>query len=141
VDPALPVEGKTMYSETTNFIKVTVQPQYIDDESSPENDHFIWAYHVLIENRGSDTVQLLSRYWRITDALGRVQEVRGEGVIGEQPILEPGESHEYTSGTPLSTPSGIMAGSYTMTNRQGERFEVAIPAFSLDSPYVEKRLN
>ncbi len=130
-----------MYSETTNFIKVTVQPQYIDDESSPENDHFIWAYHVLIENRGSDTVQLLSRYWRITDALGRVQEVRGEGVIGEQPILEPGESHEYTSGTPLSTPSGIMAGSYTMTNRQGERFEVAIPAFSLDSPYVEKRLN
>jgi len=130
-----------MYSETTNFIKVTVQPQYIEDESSPENSHFIWAYHVLIENRGSDTVQLLSRYWQITDALGRVQEVRGEGVIGEQPVLEPGEAHEYTSGTPLSTPSGIMAGSYTMANQRGERFEVEIPAFSLDSPYVEKRLN
>jgi len=130
-----------MYSETTQSIKVTVQPHYLEDQSAPEDDHYVWAYHVLIENLGAETVQLKSRYWHITDAVGQAQEVRGDGVVGEQPVLEPGASYEYTSGTPLNTPSGIMVGAYTMVNERGERFDVAIPAFSLDCPYGEKRLN
>jgi len=130
-----------MYSEVTRHIKVSVQPEYIEDQSAPENNHYVWAYHVLIENHGDETVQLLSRYWHITDAMGQVQEVRGEGVIGEQPVLEPGQGFEYSSGTPLSTPSGIMVGSYTMISKGGEQFDIAIPAFSLDSPFGARRLN
>jgi ApaG protein len=130
-----------MYSATTHSIRVTVNPIYLEDQSSPEDDHYVWAYQVEIENLGSDVVQLLSRYWHITDSNGRVQEVRGIGVVGEQPILNPGESFNYTSGTPLPTPSGIMSGSYGMERHSGERFEVEIPAFSLDSPHQPKRLN
>lgn len=130
-----------MYSETTRSIRVTVKPIYLEDQSEPEENHYVWAYHVLIENQGQDTVQLLNRYWRITDAMGRIQEVRGAGVVGEQPVLEPGGRYEYTSGTPLPTPSGIMAGSYEMTGPQGDLFEVTIPAFSLDSPHQEINLN
>lgn len=130
-----------MYSETTRSIKVTVKPFYLEDQSSPGDNHFVWAYQVRIENHGRETVQLLRRYWRITDGLGRVQEVRGAGVVGEQPVLEPGESFEYTSGTPLATPSGIMAGRYEMETRDGEAFEVTIPAFSLDSPHQPIQLN
>jgi len=85
-----------MYSETTRSIKVTVEPFYLEDQSSPVEDHYVWAYHVRIENRGRETVQLRSRYWRITDNRGQVQEVRGPGVVGEQPVLRPGESFEYT---------------------------------------------
>jgi ApaG protein len=96
---------------------------------------------VRIENGGAETVQLRNRYWRITDSLGRVQEVRGAGVVGEQPVLKPGESYEYTSGTPLQTPSGIMVGSYQMETPAGERFEVDVPAFSLDSPHQPIKLN
>ncbi len=130
-----------MYSATTHSIRVTVNPIYLEDQSEPGEDHYVWAYHVEIENLGTDVVQLLSRYWHITDAQGRVQEVRGAGVVGEQPILNPGESFNYTSGTPLPTPSGIMSGSYGMESPTGKRFEVEIPAFSLDSPYQPKRLN
>jgi ApaG protein len=96
---------------------------------------------VHIENQGGETVQLRSRHWRITDSLGRVQEVRGAGVVGEQPVLKPGETFEYTSGTPLPTPSGIMSGTYQMETPAGERFDVAIPAFSLDSPHQTARIN
>ena len=95
-------------------ITVTVKPIYLDDQSAPDESHFVWAYHIRIENNGGETVQLRNRYWRITDSLGRVQEVRGAGVVGEQPVLKPGESFEYTSGTPLPTPSGIMTGTYQM---------------------------
>lgn len=130
-----------MYSETTRSIKITVKPVYLDDRSSPAENHFVWAYHVRIENQGGDTVQLRNRYWRITDSLGRVQEVRGAGVVGEQPVLKPGESYEYTSGTPLPTPSGIMVGAYQMEAANGERFDVNIPAFSLDSPHQKVQLN
>jgi ApaG protein len=101
-----------MYAETTRSIKVTVKPFYLEDQSSPAENHYVWAYHVRIENQGPEIVQLRRRHWRITDGLGRVQEVRGPGVVGEQPVLKPGEAYEYTSGTPLSTPSGIMVGSY-----------------------------
>jgi ApaG protein len=130
-----------MYSEITREIRITVRPFYLEDQSSPEEMHFVWAYHVRIENQGPQTVQLRNRYWRITDSLGRIQEVRGAGVVGEQPVLRPGEAFEYTSGTPLTTPSGIMVGTYQMESESGELFEVKIPAFSLDSPHQSVRLN
>ncbi len=128
-----------MYTAETRGIRVTVRPVYLEEQSSPEQGHFVWAYHVHIENRGAETVQLRTRYWRITDGAGRVKEVRGPGVVGEEPVLEPGSAFEYTSGTPLNTPSGIMVGSYQMQTRAGELFDVAVPAFSLDSPHQEMR--
>ena len=128
-------EESGAYARTTRSITVTVEPFYLDEQSSPEENHFVWAYHVRIENNGDQTVQLLTRFWRITDSLGNVQEVRGDGVVGEQPILNPGDSFEYTSGTPLPTPSGIMVGAYQMLAQSGERFDIDVPAFSLDSPH------
>jgi ApaG protein len=130
-----------MYNAVTRHISVTVTPYFIEDQSDPEDNHYVWAYQVNIENTGGETVQLISRYWHITDAHGTVTEVRGEGVVGEQPVLRPGESFEYTSGTPLSTPSGIMVGRYQMETKGGEGFEIDIPAFSLDSPYQRTSLN
>ena len=130
-----------MYARTTRGIRVQVQPSYLDDQSAPDENHFVWAYKVKIENQGPIAVQLRNRYWRITDALGRTQEVRGAGVVGEQPVLKPGKSSEYTSGCPLSTPSGMMVGSYEMEAESGERLDVAIPAFSLDSPHQRVSLN
>lgn len=130
-----------MYEQLTRDIKVTVKPFYLEDQSSPEESHFVWAYHVKIVNSGIETVQLRNRYWRITDAIGRVQEVRGPGVVGEQPVLHPGDDFEYTSGTPLQTPSGIMVGTYQMESTDGEFFDVDIPAFSLDSPHQPIQLN
>lgn len=130
-----------MYTATTDCINVTVKPIYLEEQSSPSDSHYVWAYQVRIENTGSETVQLLNRHWRITDSLGRVQEVRGAGVVGEQPTLAPGQTFEYTSGTPLSTPSGIMVGSYEMESANGRRFDVKIPAFSLDSPHQPVQLN
>jgi ApaG protein len=123
-----------MYEAITREIRVTVKPYYLEDQSEPDRSHFVWAYQVRIENRGPETVQLLNRHWKIVDSLGRVQEVRGAGVIGEQPVLKPGETFEYTSGTPLPTPSGIMGGTYEMEGTGGERFSITIPTFSLDSP-------
>jgi ApaG protein len=124
------------YSATTRNIRVSVRAFYLADQSEPDRSHFVWAYRVTIENQGQETVQLLRRTWLITDALGRTQQVNGAGVVGEQPVLEPGESFEYTSGTPLPTPSGFMRGTYHMiVGTTGEAFDVAIPAFSLDSPH------
>ena len=123
-----------MYSEITSSIRVSVEPFYVADQSAPDEGRWVFGYRVTIANEGSDTVQLLSRYWRITDEAGRVVEVRGDGVVGEQPRLGPGQQFRYTSGTPLPTPSGIMAGSYRMIDGQGRPFEVRIPAFSLDAP-------
>ncbi|MCR6633163.1 MAG: Co2+/Mg2+ efflux protein ApaG [Magnetospirillum sp.] len=130
-----------MYTETTRGITVTVQPVYLEDQSSPAEGHYVWAYRVRIDNNGDETVQLKRRHWKITDALGRMQEVEGAGVVGEQPVLQPGQSYEYTSGTPLPTPSGIMMGTYQMESDEGETFDVSIPAFSLDSPHEVHRLN
>ncbi len=128
------------YSSTTGSIRVMVKPQFLEDQSEPTENHFVWAYHVRIENNGERTVQLLNRHWTITDAFGRIQEVRGPGVVGEQPVLGPGESFEYTSGTPLGTPSGIMSGTYEMAD-DDDLFEVVIPAFSLDSPYQSGQIH
>ncbi|TAN63377.1 MAG: Co2+/Mg2+ efflux protein ApaG, partial [Magnetospirillum sp.] len=111
------------------------------DQSSPADNHYVWAYRVRIENHGDQTVQLMNRHWIITDAIGRTQEVKGAGVVGEQPVLHPGDGYEYTSGTPLPTPSGIMHGTYEMAGEQGETFDIVIPPFSLDSPHDRPRLN
>jgi ApaG protein len=130
-----------MYSKTTHGILVSVKSYFLEDQSVPAEGHFVWAYKVRIENQSPETVQLKRRHWRITDARGRVQEVRGAGVVGEQPVLQPGDSFEYTSGTPLPTSSGIMDGSYQMESEKGEAFDVDIPAFSLDSPHEVVLLN
>jgi ApaG protein len=130
------------YTATTRDIRVSVRSFYLADQSDPEENRYVWAYRVRIENRGSTTVQLLRRTWRITDGLGRTQTVSGEGVVGQQPELDPGEAFEYTSGTPLETPSGIMHGTYHMIiTATGESFDVAVPAFSLDSPHQDTRLH
>ena len=134
-------EDSSAYALTTDSVTVSVRPFYLDDQSMPDEDRYVWAYHVRIENNGDDSVQLLTRYWRITDSRGQTHEVRGEGVVGEQPVLQPGESFEYTSGTPLSTPSGIMAGTYGMKSSNGRQFEVGIPAFSLDSPHQTSQIH
>ena len=130
-----------MYSEITKSIRVTVVPAFLDEHSSPEDNKYVWAYEVRIENLGEETVQLINRYWSITNSLGQTQTVRGPGVVGEQPILKPGEYFEYTSGTPLSTPSGLMMGTYQMENNDGKLFDVSIPAFSLDSPHQSIQVN
>jgi ApaG protein len=124
-----------MYDKMTRNIRVSVEPSFLDDQSSPEDNYYAWTYRIRIENHGEEVVQLRTRHWRITDKLGRVQEVRGVGVVGEQPVLKPGEKYEYTSGAHLPTESGIMAGSYQMETKAGETFHVSIPAFSLDSPH------
>ena len=129
------------YSATTQRIRVLVAPMFLDGESAPEDNRFVWAYHVRLENHGAIAVQLLTRHWVITDANGRRQDVRGDGVVGEQPVLQPGEAFEYTSGCPLATPSGIMHGSYGMVDSNGATFDIAIPAFSLDSDYGDQSLN
>jgi len=130
-----------MYEATTRRIRVSVEPVFLDEQSEPDENHYVWAYQVKIENDGLEPVQLLNRHWQISDARGQLQEVKGEGVVGEQPTLKPGEVFEYTSGTPLATPSGIMFGSYEMETKTGERFSIKIPAFSLDSPYQARQLN
>ena len=124
-----------MYETITRDIRVAVEPHFLADQSDPAQNRYVWAYRVTISNGGAGTVQLRSRYWRITDAAGRVQEVRGPGVVGKQPVLAPGESFEYISGTPLPTPSGFMGGTYQMQSGEGEQFDVEIPTFSLDSPH------
>jgi ApaG protein len=127
-----------MYEAVTRGIRVRVTPQFLEDQSSPEDTQFFWRYTIDIVNESGDTVRLRSRYWRITDARGMTEEVRGPGVIGKTPVLAPGTSFRYTSGCPLTTPSGIMVGSYQMTNEAGELFDVAIPTFSLDSPHARR---
>jgi len=130
-----------MYNAVTRDISVTVVPSFIEDQSKPDEGLYVWAYHISIENFGRETVQLISRYWHITDATGHIQEVRGAGVVGEQPVIRPGERFEYTSGTPLPTPSGIMLGKYQMQTDGGSAFEIDVPAFSLDSPYTVRSVN
>jgi ApaG protein len=130
-----------MYRAVTRKIEVTVTPRFVSERSSPSNGYYFWAYTIDIANVGGETVQLKTRHWRITDALGRLQEVKGPGVVGEEPVLKPGESFEYTSGVPLPTPSGFMSGSYGMVTAGGEHFVIEIPAFSLDSPTAERTIN
>ena len=133
--------SSTTYQATTRNIRVTVLPQYLAEQSDPDENRYLWAYPISIENEGLETVRLQSRVWKITDETGHVEEVRGPGVVGETPTLRPGEQFRYTSGCPLPTPSGIMVGSFQMTNEDGEMFDVAVPAFSLDSPDMRRTVN
>jgi ApaG protein len=137
------VQSRTgaMYQATTFGITVTVSPAFLDERSAPDEGRWLFAYTVEIVNRSSETVQLRSRYWHITDGFGRVEEVRGPGVVGEQPVLGPGDSFTYTSGCPLGTPSGIMHGQFYMEYEDGREFSIAVPAFSLDVPAGERVLN
>jgi len=130
-----------MYIKTTRHIKITVIPTYLAEQSDPIERHYVWAYTIKLENMGQETVQLINRYWHITDATGAVQEVRGPGVVGEQPMLKPGNTYQYTSGAALRTSSGIMTGHYEMTTQGSEHFTIDIPTFSLDSPDQVKRPN
>lgn len=130
-----------MYTAVTRNIQVTVLPEFLAGRSNPDEGRYFWAYTVEIANMGDMAVQLTARNWEITDANGHVERVRGPGVVGEQPVLKPGEAFRYTSGCPLPTPSGIMLGSYRMVNEDGQAFDAAIPAFSLDSPYARRVLN
>jgi ApaG protein len=140
--PASPRAASDGYTATTRGVRVTVQPFFLEDQSEPDESRFVWAYRVQIVNTGPQAVQLMRRSWQITDARGRTIEVQGEGVVGEQPLLEAGESFEYTSGTPLETPSGIMTGAYHMVSpTSGEAFDVVIPVFSLDSPHQHRAIN
>jgi ApaG protein len=132
---------KTAYRSVTRQIEVKAAPRFLADRSSPENGYYFWAYTITLTNLGRETVQLKTRHWRITDAFGRLQEVRGAGVIGEEPVLKPGENFEYTSGVPLPTSSGFMAGTYGMVTEAGEPFDIDIPAFSLDLPQGARTLN
>lgn len=130
-----------MYRAVTRQIEVTVEPNFMPDRSSVERSQYFWSYTIVITNSGQETVQLRTRHWIITDASGHRQEVRGEGVVGEQPVLAPGERFEYTSGVPLPTASGFMTGRYQMVSESGERFEIDVPTFSLDSPDSRRVLN
>ena len=123
-----------MYQETTDGITVQVTPLYLPQQSDPAAGKYLWAYTVVIMNDGPTAVQLLRRHWIITDAMGRAEEVEGPGVVGQQPVLQPGERYEYTSGAPLPTPSGFMGGSYLMRWQDGASLQVRIPTFSLDCP-------
>ena len=130
-----------MYQERTRSIEISVEPFYIDEQSVPEEHRFVFGYRIKITNGGAEAVRLVARRWQITDANGQTIEVAGPGVVGQQPVLEPGQEFEYASGTPLPTPSGFMAGSYEMVSSSGERFEVQIPPFSLDAPGALARLH
>ena len=125
----------------TRGIAVSVEPTYSETNSSPDSSEYFWTYRVVIENQGRETVHLLSRHWMITNARGELTEVKGPGVVGERPILKPGERFEYTSGAPLNTPSGMMGGAYQMESESGERFHIEIPTFSLDRPNQDLVLN
>jgi ApaG protein len=131
----------TMYRATTRGIEVSVTPRYLSQRSNPDADHYAFSYRIVIANQSTVTVQLLTRRWIITDALGQVRQVTGEGVVGEQPTLKPGQSFEYTSGVPLPTPSGVMVGSYGMMTPEGDGFDIDVPAFSLDADGALRVLN
>lgn len=130
-----------VYKFITHNVEITVRPEYIDSQTGLAGDVYVWAYHVKIENRGDDTLQLMNRYWKIVDSKGGLQEVSGEGVVGEKPILIPNADFSYTSGVHLRYHSGIMSGYYTMKKSNGELFKVKIPAFSLDVPNLKDTVN
>jgi ApaG protein len=130
-----------MYHAITREIEVSVEPYYLPEQSDPDDSRYVWGYKIVIANNSGERVRLLNRYWNITDENGQVDEVTGPGVVGEQPVLEPGDTYEYNSGCPLDTPSGVMFGHYVMEADSGETFDVAIPAFSLDTPGLQRTLN
>jgi ApaG protein len=130
-----------LFSKVTNGIRVTAMPLYVPEQSFPEDTLYTWIYHIIIENQSESTIQLISRYWRIINSFGEVTEVRGKGVVGEQPVIKPGTAYEYTSSCQLKTTSGIMQGEYYVKTLDGRDFPIEIPAFSLDIPYNVYTIN
>lgn len=129
-----------MYEEITEGVRIRVKPAYVPEESAPADHRYFWSYTIEITNLSARTVKLINRYWRIVDAAGHESEVRGDGVVGKQPTLQPGESFTYTSGCPLSAPSGMMGGHYGMMDLKAHTpFVVMVPTFALDSPYTDRR--
>lgn len=122
----------------TGDVIVRVAVSFLAEQSDPGRGHWFWSYHIRVENAGSAPVQLMSRHWIIKDGRGNAQEVRGEGVVGEQPVIAPGKSYDYVSGCPLHTPTGSMEGSYQMVDEEGAGFDVAIPHFALVGPAVAR---
>jgi ApaG protein len=135
--PARIVHHSSMFisEATTRGVRVKVQSEYSADQSAPSKNQWFFLYTVTISNESAETVQLLTRHWVITDGTGHIEEVRGPGVVGKQPTMKPGESFEYTSGCPLSTPFGVMEGTYQMVTQNGERFDAKIAPFTLSEPY------
>ena len=132
---------RTMYRARTHDIEVTVEPFYLEEQSRPDDSRYVWGYRINITNHSRHRIQLRERYWKITDQNGHVEEVSGPGVIGEQPILDPGDTYEYSSGCPLDTPSGTMVGNYRMARADGQELIISIPAFSLDIPGTARTIN
>ena len=130
-----------VYHSASNDIIITLTPTFMPHHSNIDDSLFVWYYQVQIENRSDSPIQITNRFWKIIDAYSRITEVTGSGIGGEQPILNPNELYEYTSAVPLSTPSGFMSGHYIVESADGNEFNVEIPAFSLDSPYVNQSLN
>lgn len=130
-----------LFEQRTGDIVVRVEPEYLAEQSSPSDGRFIWAYTVEIDNQSADDLRVTGRYWHIADSRGQVQEVRGQGVIGEKPVVKAGEQFRYTSGAPLSAPSGMMSGSYRVQPESGEAYDVDIPVFVLDSPFEGTMFN
>ena len=135
------MDNETLYEAVTHDIRIRVRPEYQEEQSTPDEGYYFWTYTIEIANEGEEAVQLKSRIWRITDGVGKTEEVRGPGVVGQTPKIPPGQEFTYTSGCPLGTPSGIMVGSFQMVGEQGQMFDVAVPAFSLDSPYTARTVN
>lgn len=130
-----------MWTAETDGIRISVTTQYLEDQSDPVDHSFLWSYTVTIDNQSALAVQLLARHWIIMDSRGHRDDVRGPGVVGEQPRIEPGQSFTYTSGCPLATPSGLMRGTFDMERADGTRFLATIPLFSLDSPHEKSAVN
>ena len=139
--PAWQYRDNNLFEAVTHDIHVAVRAGYLDDQSNPKESFYMWGYHITITNKRDQPVQLLSRHWVITDGAGQVRDIRGKGVVGQQPRILPGTSFRYSSGTPLATPTGFMQGHYEMITKGGETLSIEIPAFSLDSPVGTYQVN
>lgn len=135
------ISNAPLFEQRTHDVVVRVEPEYLADQSSPSDSRFIWAYTVEIDNQSSEDLQVTGRFWQIADSRGQVQEVRGSGVVGEKPVVKAGETFRYTSGAPLTAPSGMMRGTYHVKAPGGESFDIDIPAFVLDSPHEGLQVN
>jgi len=137
-----PIDGVTiLYEQRTEDVIVRVEPEFLAEQSSPRDSRFIWAYTVEIDNQSDRDLTVTDRFWQIADSSGQVQEVRAAGVVGETPLVKSGETFRYTSGAPLTAPSGMMRGSYTMCTESGESFDIIVPTFLLDSPHEGHSFN
>lgn len=135
------VQGFPLYEQRTENVIVRVEPEFLAEQSNPSDSRYIWAYTVEIDNQSGRDLTVVERFWQIADSRGQVHEVRGSGVVGERPVVKSGETFRYTSGAPLTAPSGMMRGSYTVKDDEGESFDIVVPTFLLDSPHEALVLN